>query len=764
MAATNVQAFSGDVEISSNLTAASSKFSLDTNGTLKQFGAGTNNNYIKLMKYFASGSNWKIATGSYTGVTTYQWLSIRAKMTRLDVDVKTIQFNYIGNAGISRVRDSIVIGGGGSATQPNEIKVYNKESNSTYEIYLQIDSATSVEVEITHRNSTIDDDYSTLATANNGAIDETGLTKIYDSGTTTDLRLRSGNVGIGTTIPQDVTHIWKNGANDAYGLLIEQNNAGTGSATLKFSVAHTSESTAGLSKAGIFFRRANTNGRGDLLFCMDNADDTNDVDTSNHALTIYRDGNVGIGVTNPRARLDVRGDGMIFDKAEGDGTILEGLYNWADTQSLLIDRGVQGNAGTVTASTTYDPPPGTAGDVICAFQNNSGGEAVTNPFYPSSLTGSTGDVFVFGVWGLATENVNAEFFMNPGGIGSDSSAFTIYGDGTWRFYQVSRTLSTGSGVTMFFRIDNNSTGRLVYLTGASIRKNPTSGVTLPFTRRFSPQDSIGSVTAARNIIAKDVCAQEITSPDINVVYTGSIKFQRSDGDGFGTAHKISVDSGKTKFNAGSGGGGDHGFRLNSDSNEFAQISRVNGFYHRSAYSNGRVAKFIRHSGLHTSQVHILALYSNAPNTDVENLDDEALKAHWTTGGNYVQVGSYAGKSSGTTWAETSDERIKTDIEDADLELCAENVRNIPFRRYRLRDEYIKTHEAPDRTKLGWIAQEVQPVFPKAVITNEEEQYGLSNVMSLDSDQLFKTAYGAVKYLLNEVTTLKERITVLENNT
>lgn len=200
MAATNVQAFSGDVEISSNLTAASSKFSLDTNGTLKQVGVGANNNYIKLMKYFASASNWKIATGSYT-TSSWQWLSIRAKMTRLDQDVETIQFNYFGNNGASRVRDSIVIGGGTADTQANEIKVYNRTSNSTYEIYLQIDSATSVEVEITHKGSTIDDDYSTVATANNGAIDETGLTKIYDSGTTTDLRLTGGNVGIGKTNP-----------------------------------------------------------------------------------------------------------------------------------------------------------------------------------------------------------------------------------------------------------------------------------------------------------------------------------------------------------------------------------------------------------------------------------------------------------------------------------------------------------------------------------------------------------------------------------
>jgi len=196
MAQTNVQAFSGDVAISSNFTAANSKFSLDTNGTLKQAG-NSNSKYIKLMKFFGDASNWKIATGSYTG-STYQWFSIRAKMSRLDRDVKIIQFNYLANDGTSRVRDPIIIGGGITSTQANEIKVYNKTGDSTYEIYLQIDSYTSVEVEISHRISTIDDDYSTVTT---GAIDETGLTKIYDSGTTADLRLKEGNVGIGTTSP-----------------------------------------------------------------------------------------------------------------------------------------------------------------------------------------------------------------------------------------------------------------------------------------------------------------------------------------------------------------------------------------------------------------------------------------------------------------------------------------------------------------------------------------------------------------------------------
>jgi hypothetical protein len=176
-------------------TVTTPKFSIDTNGTLTQTG-DTNTNYIKLMDYFAAASNWKIATGSY-GTSAWQWINIRAKMTRLDRDVKIIEFNSFGSDGVIRVRDSKITGGGIANTQTQEIKVYTK-TGSIYEIYLQIDTATSVEVEISHRNSTIDSTYSTVAA---GAINETGLTKIYDSSTTADFRMLQGNVGIGTASP-----------------------------------------------------------------------------------------------------------------------------------------------------------------------------------------------------------------------------------------------------------------------------------------------------------------------------------------------------------------------------------------------------------------------------------------------------------------------------------------------------------------------------------------------------------------------------------
>jgi len=327
MAATNVQAFSGDVEIASNVTAASSKFSLDTNGTLKQFGDNGNTNYIKLMKYFGSASNWKIATGSYSA-NAWQWLSIRAKMTRLNEDVEIIQFNYLGTSGASRVRDSIVIGGGGASTQANEIKVYNKESNSTYEIYLQIDSATSVEVEITHRDSTIDDDYSTVATANNGAIDETGLTKIYDSGTTTDLRLKEGRVGIGEDSPQGKLYI----AADYNHTLERPPTSSNHYLVLSKTGAQVVDEGPGISFCGSYHSTSDfqdvmaeirgvcdTGGgrQGRLEFWTSSSSGVNVVDQQ--AMTIKSDGNVGIGTTDPQKLLHIK---QSIEVSQGPGNAI----------------------------------------------------------------------------------------------------------------------------------------------------------------------------------------------------------------------------------------------------------------------------------------------------------------------------------------------------------------------------------------------------------------------------------------------------------
>ena len=159
----------------------------------------------------------------------------------------------------------------------------------------------------------------------------------------------------------------------------------------------------------------------------------------------------------------------------------------------------------------------------------------------------------------------------------------------------------------------------------------------------------------------------------------------------------------------------------------------------------------------------------------------------------------AGKPSSALWTIVSDERIKEDIELADLDLCYEAIKAIPLKRYKWRDDIYTAEQVTDRRKLGWIAQDVEAIFPKAVGTHEfkynqvfeetiipaveEELDADGNVITpaqperieqgdlisedviedcrdLNSDQLYAAMYGAVQKLMAKVETLEASNTEL----
>jgi len=166
----------------------------------------------------------------------------------------------------------------------------------------------------------------------------------------------------------------------------------------------------------------------------------------------------------------------------------------------------------------------------------------------------------------------------------------------------------------------------------------------------------------------------------------------------------------------------------------------------------------------------------------------------TSPANQLQLSTdSAGKPSTSTWTIVSDERIKEDIELADLDLCYEAIKAIPLKRYKWRDEIYTAEQVTDRRKLGWIAQDVETVFPKAVGTHEfkynqvfeetiipaveEELDAGGNVITpaqperteqgdlisedviedcrnLNSDQIYAAMYGAVQKLMAKVEALE----------
>lgn len=121
----------------------------------------------------------------------------------------------------------------------------------------------------------------------------------------------------------------------------------------------------------------------------------------------------------------------------------------------------------------------------------------------------------------------------------------------------------------------------------------------------------------------------------------------------------------------------------------------------------------------------------------------------------------ARKASTTTWAVVSDERIKEDIQDADTARCLQIVRDVKLRYFKWKD-FV---QVDDRRMLGFIAQEVQPVFSKAVTVGENTVGGqkIDDFLTLNVDQLYKAHYGATQELVKLVEALTARVAALESH-
>ena len=91
------------------------------------------------------------------------------------------------------------------------------------------------------------------------------------------------------------------------------------------------------------------------------------------------------------------------------------------------------------------------------------------------------------------------------------------------------------------------------------------------------------------------------------------------------------------------------------------------------------------------------------------------------GGLYIRgslnLGSeYANKAGAAGWANVSDSRYKESIIDADLDICYNNIKNLKLKKYSYKEEILERPNTDTHT-LGWIAQDVETIFPKSVRTS-----------------------------------------------
>jgi hypothetical protein len=128
---------------------------------------------------------------------------------------------------------------------------------------------------------------------------------------------------------------------------------------------------------------------------------------------------------------------------------------------------------------------------------------------------------------------------------------------------------------------------------------------------------------------------------------------------------------------------------------------------------------------------------------------------------FSSLGGYT-LSTQTSWTTLSDKRIKNNITKASYETCLENVKNIELYRFNFKNNIVNT---TDKNQLGFIAQEVQNVYPKAVEANQiyvSENNKINDLLSLDTTQIKYNLYGAFKYLLQKVEILEKKLNIYES--
>ena len=100
-----------------------------------------------------------------------------------------------------------------------------------------------------------------------------------------------------------------------------------------------------------------------------------------------------------------------------------------------------------------------------------------------------------------------------------------------------------------------------------------------------------------------------------------------------------------------------------------------------------------------------------------------------------------------SWNTTSDQRAKTNISIIDPYICLSSIRTLPLKSYSYSADYrAYLGNVPEKTYTGFIAQEVEKIFPNAV--QQINDYGYSDFRSLNYHEIQMAHYGATQYLAN----------------
>ena len=161
--------------------------------------------------------------------------------------------------------------------------------------------------------------------------------------------------------------------------------------------------------------------------------------------------------------------------------------------------------------------------------------------------------------------------------------------------------------------------------------------------------------------------------------------------------------------------------------------------------------------------HALALRADSVPAQVARLDQDnvftgkvVIQGVATPGINALEVNGYAYKSTGSSWATSSDRRIKTEIESIDGAL--EKIDAVRLVDFRYNADYLAMHpEIENRRYPNVIAQEFQQVFPDYVKAGGQRLPDGSAILQVDTFPLTIYSAAAIQELHRENLSLKQKL-------
>jgi hypothetical protein len=563
-----------------------------------------------------------------------------------------------------------------------------------------ISSATLITTNITSTNIVGASNISTatlvattrVSSANlNTSIISTGtLIAINNSNTLGSLYTTGGNVGINKTNPQAELHIQ---ATNLTSLLSTWSGAGSYS-NIDFSYDNSNEfGTAASARIKVL-----DNDFGADIY-IQNRDQGSDNSNMNTRLFIGATGNIGIGTENPSSKLDISTNDSL-------GLITNNNIGLRHTGFTTI------SSFPLTLATTQ----------LETFINNKG----------AWLRTSTNDALNF-----AVNNGNSSLSINTSGnvgVNQETSSMGSF-RGTFDIKASAVILTNTSYMSSYSQTisyDSATNGSLGIAFGMSSVNNVTPGAAIVFER-----------TASTNVGLLHFITKSSTSA------TGStpirMTIQTSGNIGIGTtAPTVALDINNStsqsnapflKLGNSAGGSGNqvgiklspYSSRAGGDSSQIIAIDDGASSSHLLFYTAASGAATTSTERMRITNNGNIGIGTNTPTYQLQLSSDSAAKP------------------STNTWTVSSDERLKTNIQLADLDICYNIIKNLPLKRYTWKDEVYTVEEVPDRSKLGWIAQDVESVIPKAV--EKVSMLGYEDCRTLNSDQIIASLYGCVQKLI-----------------